>query len=251
LQNSESLKPESFPTKVYADLLDEFLEGGRVNYQALSVSGRERLDLLEDTIARTSPEKLAALSDKPLIAWYINAYNILTLKLIVDNYPLESIRDLESPWDTPMTVAGSQMTLNEIEHKKLRRVDNQPAERRALVDPRLHFAVNCASIGCPVLQPEPFTMVNLPQLYEKGVRDFLAVPENYSVEGETLLLSELLNWYGEDFLLLHDPETELSAKEALGLFFADRESDADKAALLRSGAFDIQWSPYDWDLNEL
>ncbi len=243
-----SLSPADFPVEAYGDLLDAYLADGRVDYEGLSTRGRTDLRKLVDAIADTDPGELERLRDDAYAAWHINAYNILTLETIVQNHPVESIMDIDKPWDTPMRVAQRDMTLNQIEHDVLRRQNAPDAERRAFVDPRVHFAVNCASIGCPVLQPEPFTAGNLDESYDRGVRDFMSVERNMRFEGTTWHLSKLMDWYGKDFQLHHGGDGA-SKSEALGAFFALYEEDPARAELLRSGDFRLRWLDYDWALN--
>ncbi len=247
--SGEAVRPEDFPTEIYAGLLDRFLKNGLVDYKGLAGEGRDDLARLVDIIANTDARALERLRDKAYSAWYVNAYNILTLELIVRNYPIGSIMDIDQPWDTPWPVAQRQLTLNEIEHDVLRLQNAPEADRVAFVDPRIHFAVNCASIGCPVLQPEPFTETNLERLYEAGVRDFMSADRNYRIDGKTWSVSQLMDWYGSDFLL-HHAKGGNSVSDSLGHFFAAYETDETDASLLRSGGFEIEWLEYDWSLNK-
>lgn len=257
------LNAADFPAGLYAGLLDRFLVEDEVDYGALKADGRNDLKELVKTVEETDPRSIEALDQHGRDAWYVNAYNILTLDLIVDNYPLDSIMDLEKPWDTKMTVAREELTLNEVEHNKLRFRQGEQSFRERRVDPRLHFAVNCASIGCPNLQEKPYTAGNLDALYEEGVREFVAEPENFRFENGTLYLSELLNWYGEDFTLVaglpvEEAVASLRARgvenpevnAAVGAFFADYVENGETAAALRTGAFDLEWLTYDWNLND-
>lgn len=240
--------PREFPLDEYQHLLDEYLRGPMVDYAALKSRGAAQLDRLVEVIADTNPGELKQLRDADFAAWHINAYNILTLKVIVDHYPVASIQDIDKPWDTKWPVAQGELTLNEIEHDVLRMQHAPAAERRAFVDPRVHFAVNCASIGCPVLLGEPFTGAKLDQMYDRGVRLFMQDPAKFRLEGTTLHLSQLLDWYGDDFRLLYE---DASAKEAIGRFFAGYVDDAEAAEALRTGEFRIDWMEYDWGLNDV
>jgi hypothetical protein len=129
------------------------------------------------------------------LAFYINAYNILTIQLIVDHWPLESIRDIgnffRGPWDIVMLEnADGELTLDDIEHEII----------RSLGEPRIHFAVNCASVSCPDLRAEPYTASRLDEQLEEQTRDFLANPgKGVTVEGNDLRVSKLFDWYEEDF----------------------------------------------------
>lgn len=238
------LAPSNFPTQAYAGLLRKALQNGRVDYAGLKQHPDE-LKALVRAIETTDPVALQSLDKASLTAWYANAYNLLTLDLIVRHFPLASIMDIHEPWDTPMTVAGQPMTLNEIEHDVLR-MRNEPDERRrAFVDPRIHFALNCASIGCPDLQPTPFAAAELDRQLDEATRDFVKTPAKFRVENGTWYLSQLMDWYGDDFLLLHPGSTKA---QALGLFFADYVEEP-LAGALRSGELEIEWLEYDWELN--
>ncbi|MDK2973436.1 MAG: hypothetical protein PWP23_3191 [Candidatus Sumerlaeota bacterium] len=256
-----TMQPSDFPTAVYAQLLDTYLEGNRVDYSGLSQS-RGALDEIVRAIEITDRGSVQALGPKAYIAWWVNAYNILTLKTIVDHFPTTSIRDIDDPWDTRLLAAQQMLTLNDIEHNLLRLRGKPEADRRAFVDPRIHFGLNCASTGCPDLQSEPFTAANLDELLDAGVRSFIAEPTKFRFENDTLYLSELLKWYGEDFELLYTNETAEAAKAlgkrgvqnedaiaAVARFFADYVEDDALAETLRSGTFDLEWQDYDWSLN--
>ncbi len=134
-------------------------------------------------------------SDDDKLAFYINAYNILTIQLILDNWPLESIRDIggffKGPWDYVMlTNSDGKLTLDDIEHKII----------RPLGDPRIHFAVNCASLSCPDLPLEAFKSASVREQLEAGAfRFFQHKGKGAYLKGDTLHVTKLLDWYGEDF----------------------------------------------------
>ena len=240
------LSPKEFPSAQYDAMLDQYLVNRNVRYAALKANSEE-LNEVARVIAQTDPAELAMLRDAEYIAWFTNAYNILTLKTIVDNYPVESIRDIEKPWGTPFTVAQKQMTLDEIEHEVLRKKDAPRDERKAFVDPRIHFAVNCASVGCPELLADPFSAERLDAMLDQGVEKFINDPSKFRFENGTLHISQLLDWYGDDFQLLYE---DASKKEAIGHFFAGYVQDQAVAEQLRAGDFEIKWLEYDWSLND-
>ena len=259
------LQPADFPTAAYATLLSTYLDAkGFVNYEKLAGPGKPELQKLVDAIAQTDLEALNGLRDMEMAAWYANAYNILTLKTIVDHYPIKSIiTDIEKPWDQPFTVAGRPLTLNQIEHEILRMKDEPKDRRVAFVNPGLHFAVNCASIGCPRLQPVPFTAANLLEMYAKGANDFAANPAQFQFDGKTWKISQLMDWYGDDFLLHHaEPSAPLAAKlkakgvdqaeklAAVAWYFSTVLKDEKLAYQLRAGEYSIEWIDYDWGLNK-
>ena len=139
----------------------------------------------------------SALSNNEKFAYWINAYNAFTVKLIIENYPLKSIKDLgsnatkNSPWDKKFFKIGvKEMTLNNIEHDILRKQFN---------DPRLHFAINCASYSCPKLLNKAFEAATLNQQLNERAVDFLNDPTKNIITPSSAKLSSILLWYGEDF----------------------------------------------------
>ncbi len=132
-------------------------------------------------------------------AYWINLYNALTVRTVLDHYPVESIRDIDTspglfadgPWGADaITIEGEAVGLNDIEHRILR-----PIWR----DPRIHYAVNCASIGCPNLRTVAYTGANTDELLETGARDYINHPRGARVAGGRLTVSSLYIWFQEDF----------------------------------------------------
>jgi hypothetical protein len=123
----------------------------------------------------------------------------LTVKLILGHYPLSSIRDIDispgwfsnGPWDAKLIrIEGRDLSLNDIEHRILRPIWK---------DERIHYAVNCASLGCPNLQPVAFTSMNCEDLLEKGARAYINHSRGVRREGRDLVLSKIYAWFEEDF----------------------------------------------------
>jgi hypothetical protein len=137
-------------------------------------------------------------------AYWINLYNALTVDLILSRFPVASIRDINispgllvrGPWGAKLlAVEGEKLSLDDIEHRILRPIWK---------DNRVHYAVNCASLGCPNLQPAAYTSDNTEALLEKGAREFINHPRGVSIQKGKLLVSSLYVWYQEDFG--HDAE---------------------------------------------
>lgn len=182
-------------------------------------------------------------------AFLINAYNAYTVELILGKYPdLASIRDLGSLLTTPwkrkwVPLLGATVSLDDIEHEMLRK-------RGRYDEPRVHFAVNCASIGCPALREEAFVGERLDaQLEEQTVR-FLSdrTRNRYSAERSRLEVSKIFDWYGDDFRLGHRGIASLPS------FFAghadrlaDSAADRDR---IRTQKVEIAFLDYDWKLND-
>lgn len=181
-------------------------------------------------------------------AFLINAYNAYTVELILTRYPkLESIRDLgslfKSPWKQSFfSLLGKPQTLDGIEHGLLRGAADYD-------DPRIHFAVNCASVGCPALRPEAYRADDLDRQLEEQTQRFLGdrTRNRFDADSRTLYLSRIFDWYGEDFDLPFRGARSMAAflalhREALGI-------DDRAAAELAAGAIEIEFLDYDWSLN--
>lgn len=168
----------------------------RVPYPELGPTDRAGLDAYLEALQATSVSDL----DRPeQRAYWINLYNALTVKVILDRYPVKSIRDVDispgwfsdGPWGAKLLlIEGEEVSLDDIEHRILR-----PLWK----DPRLHYAVNCASLGCPNLQPQAFTAENAEALLDRGAREYVNHPRGAHLDGDRLVLSSLYTWFREDF----------------------------------------------------
>lgn len=223
---------------LFTSVLVRHVQASRVNYAALQASSQDLDTYLAEGAAVTRAE-FKAWPEPQQIAFLINAYNAWTLRLIVDHYPVKSIKDIGSfitgPWDQPIVrLFGDVITLNILEHKILR-VD--------YAEPRLHFAVICAAKGCPPLRAEAFVGRRLDEQLADQARQFLANPAKNRVEvaERTVYLSPLFKWYGADF-----GKTSGSVLAALSPYWPE-----EAAAALRRGDFKIRYTDYDWSLNEL
>ncbi len=168
------------------------------DYPALleNMSERQRLNTYVESLQQLDPRKY---SRDVQMAYWINLYNALTVQIVVDAYPVESILEIHKgeepgtgPWgDVNATVAGIPLTLDNIEHDILRPIWK---------DNRIHYAVNCASLGCPNLASEVFTATNLEQSLEHSAKDFVNHWRAIEVIDEAFAVkSSLYHWYIEDF----------------------------------------------------
>ncbi|MBB1161979.1 DUF547 domain-containing protein [Aquariibacter albus] len=184
------------------------------------------------------------------MAFLINAYNAWTVELILGRYPrLASIKDLgsllSSPWKPAwIPLLGETLSLDAIEHGRLR-------ARGRYDDPRIHFAVNCASVGCPMLREEAFLPERLDAQLDEQTARFLAdrSRNRYDAASGRLKVSKIFDWYGEDFRLGHRGIRSLAG------FFASHaerltEAPTDQARL-RAGTVPIDFLDYDWALNDV
>jgi len=227
------------------------LRGGQASVVRYAGFAAERA-ALQTYLAQLSGVSAAAFAGfdrSQRMAFLINAYNAFTVELILTKYPdLKSIKDLgsvfQSPWKRPFVpLLGRQMTLDGIEHDTLR-------ERGAYDDPRIHFAVNCASIGCPMLREEAFVATRLDAQLDEQTARFMAdrTRNRWNVQRGRLELSKIFDWYGDDFRLGH---RGIASLQAFAAAHADRLADAPAdRARLKSGVFDIGFLDYDWALND-
>lgn len=211
----------------------------RVDYGAVTAAGLAELAAVIDTLQDV---EVAALNRDQQFACWANLYNAVTLKTVLDHYPVESIRDIDlgggvfggGPWKADLvTVDGVALSLDEIEHRILR-----PIWR----DPRVHYAVNCAAVGCPNLRPAPWTAETLERDLDAAARDFINHPRGVrpsSGGSSGLIVSKIYDWFAEDF-----------GGDAAGvLAHLRRHAEGETAALLAE-RHDIDGTAYDWSLND-
>ncbi len=238
----------------YAGILRAVVRGTRVDYAALKAD-RGRLDAVVRSWAVPTRAEEQAWTRQQRMAFWINAYNALTLQAIVDHYPIRgslfslsprnSIRQIDGVW-TKLTwaVAGRNVTLDDIEHKIL---------RPTFGDARIHFAVNCASVSCPVLAPEPYRADTLDATLDAAARRYLGSAEGVRVDGRVLRVSSIFKWYGEDFIAQYAPAvpgTRAKGERAiLGAIVRFGPTEAARAA--RTGEPGIAFLDYDWSLNDV
>lgn len=203
------------------------------------------LDAYLDTLSKIEPNTFDAWKRSDREAFLINAYNAATVKLILSRYPkLESIKELgrlfSSPWKKEFVdLLGERRSLDSIEHGLLRGAKDYR-------DPRIHFAVNCASIGCPALRPEAYVGKGLHAQLEDQTSRFLRdrSRNRLAADGKSLQVSKIFDWYAADFDA-HSagvPAFLADHAEALGL-------DAAHSRQLREGKRAITYTDYDWSLN--
>lgn len=168
----------------------------RVKYRQVSTADRQKLGAYIQKLQEIPVSTYARPEQQ---AYWINLYNALTVELILDALEsrpaLRSIKDLSRPWSRPVAeVEGHKLSLNDIEHGILRPIWK---------DYRIHFAVNCASVGCPNLVQQAFTAENTEDLMEEGAQAFINSPRGARFEGQPqdqrLVVSSIFHWYGEDF----------------------------------------------------
>ncbi|HEU4427753.1 MAG TPA: DUF547 domain-containing protein [Myxococcota bacterium] len=216
----------------------------RVDYAAFA-QDRAALRAYLDSLARVTPGEFSALPRAEQIAYWINAYNAATVELILGEYPKHaSIRDygslLRSPWQRPFVrLLGETLSLDEIEHERLR-------GPRGYREPRIHFAVNCASIGCPMLREEAYTGAKLEaQLEEQTVRFLADRTRNRADSGAGVLeLSPIFDWYRDDFAGGDLPRF-------LARYAGALVPDEQERRRFAAREWDVEFGDYDWRLNDV
>jgi len=238
----------------FTRVLERVVQIPRVDY-ALLKEERAGLDRYVDALSATDPGVLDAASREEQLAFWINAYNACMLRLVVDHYPIEAggvglfgavrnrvagypdnsvwqIRDVFSRAHCP--VAGRDRSQDEIEHEII---------RPRFQEPRIHFAVNCAALSCPVLWPDAYTADALDDQLDRAVRHLIRNPDHFLLEGRspaTLTLNKVLDWYAEDF----------NGHEGLKTFFADYLQGSARERVL-APATRVLFFEYDWTLNDV
>jgi hypothetical protein len=181
--------------KDWTSLLKKYVnKKGDVNYKGF-IKDSFALNKYLQLLSNNAPDSTWTKNER--FAYWLNAYNAFTVKLIVQNYPLKSIKDIgsaatnNSPWDKKFfTIGQKTMTLNIIEHEILRKQFN---------DPRLHFAINCASYSCPKLLNNAFEALTLDTQLNERARDFINDTTKNMLEEKKVQLSSIFLWYGADF----------------------------------------------------
>ena len=164
------------------------------NYANVTSKDREGLRTYIDGLTRIDPRHYNRAEQ---LAYWINLYNAVTVDLILQHYPVKSIRQIYGgllrlgPWKKEIIeVAGEKLTLNDIEHRILRPIYQ---------DPRIHYAVNCASLGCPNLFPRAYTGDNSDELLDAGARAYVNHPRGVQFVKGRLTVSSIYNWFEVDF----------------------------------------------------
>jgi hypothetical protein len=212
---------------------------GTIDYTSIR-SDPFNLDKFTAFINNVSPESHPDLfSESEAKAYWINVYNALAIQTIIDNPNVRSIRDVSwgmgAFWRNKFVVGGKKMTLNHIEHKIL---------RRKYDDPRIHFAINCASNSCPPIGNRIITGIDLDEQLDKKTYNFINDPSNVRIDhiNKEIHLSRIFKWYKKDFIQSH---------EDLLLYIFDYLDDfSTKQRANIVNTYQIVYNKYDWSLNE-
>lgn len=220
---------------LFAHVLAKHVRDGNVDYSGLKADPSK----LDAYLAQLAAADLPSLPERERFAMYINLYNAATIRLILDHFPVASIRDIRSigglfgsPWKLPVvrTRAGT-ITLDALEHEIL---------RKQFKDPRLHAAINCASKGCPPLASEPYESSRLDEQLDRASRAFVHTPDRARLARDTLFVSAIFDWFEADF----------GGADGV-IAFVLRHSDPSfrDSLAAHGGKVKLKYLPYDWSLN--
>jgi len=216
---------------IYSILLEKYVKHGQVDYRGFKAE-EEKLDQYLKLLEKTDSDNL---SRNEQFAFYINAYNAWTIKLILSGYPeVKSIKDLgsifKSPWKKKICrIDGDVITLDDIEHNIL---------RPRFKDPRVHFAINCAALSCPPLGSEPYLGSTLDQQLNHASTAFINNPQQNYLQDNTLYISKIFKWFSEDF-----------DKDVIGFLIKYAKEDLKKELEVKRSKIKIKYLDYDWSLN--
>ncbi len=226
-------------------LLSKYLitthQSGINRFQYAKVTTSDRL-LLEKYLVNLQKVSVSSLNKAEQKSYWINLYNSLTVKIILDHYPVKSITDIDispgffsnGPWGAKLlNIEKEKLSLNDIEHRILRPIFN---------DNRLHYALNCASLGCPNLQAEAFEPANTERLLEKSASDYINSPRGVNVKNSRLKISSIYKWFQADF-----GNSETGVIKHLLKYSHDTLTDELQSYLNKNTT--IRYD-YDWTLNQ-
>lgn len=218
------------PVRRFDRLLREYVADDGIRYSDWWHDARA-VAALDEVVAGLAALRPSGMPDDARLAYWINLYNAVTLKVVLDHYPIATVRHLAGPDTGPwqwklVTVEGRELSLDEIENAVL---------RPEFAEPRIHFALNCAARSCPPLRAEAYTAARLDEQLEEQTTRFLGDPRETAVDDEgRLVLSRIFDWYAEDFV---------KAAGSVAAWVRHYREDVGEDVV-------IGFRDYDWALNE-
>ncbi len=215
---------QNFDYKNYNQFLVKYVsEKGNVNYDKI-FANKSELELIIKQFEKQPITKKWTKNEE--LAFWINTYNVYTLQLIINHYPTKSIKDIDNAWDKKIVGSGkNKISLGDVEHKILRKLN----------EPRIHFAINCASFSCPNLLNEAYFPEILDKQLEKVTKSFINDKSKNSITKNEIKISQIFNWFSGDFKI----------KKASVIDFINSYSNIkiDKKAK-------VKYLEYNWNLNK-
>ena len=241
------LTQTSFNYQIYNNVLKTYVsDRGLVDYKKLQTN-RQELDQFNQSFAKVNTETYNSWSEPEKLAFLINAYNSFTLQSIIDQNPLKkSIRDISGVWTRrKFAIAGLEKTLDNIEHDILRKEFNEP---------RIHMALVCAAMSCPILRNEAYTAENLDSQLDDQTRKFITSSQGFEIDREQKIvyLSSIFKWFGKDWIANYGIDNKFtgSKKEKAVLNFISQYLSSQDRQYLEQGNYKISYLKYDWSLNK-
>jgi len=222
-QNTTTAGAQSMNHAKWNTLLQKNVsKDGNVNYKGFQKDSKELQGYLNE-LSSNVPNK--TWSKNATLAYWINAYNAYTVKLILNNYPTKSIKDINDPWGKKFfTLGNEKYSLEEIEHEILRKMD----------EPRIHFAINCASFSCPNLLNEAYTAAKLDQQLATAAKSFINDKTKNTITTDKIEISKIFDWFAGDF-----------KKKGSVIDFLNQYS-----TIKISSKAKVNYKEYNWSLNE-
>ncbi len=234
LGGGEQARAADFDHRLFDEVLKAHVRSALVDYPALKTD--ERLPRYLAQLAAADPTTLTTRNEQ--LAFWINAYNAYTLKLVADHYPVAGIREIKlpgaaTPWAAPIAIVGGKpLTLDYIEHEIL---------RKQLHEPRIHFAIVCAALSCPQLRGEAYVADRLDEQLENQGRWFFSWRNQFDVGSKSAGISMILKWFAEDFG---------GNKEAILRFVAPYTIESVRRSIESAPTlWKVTYLKYDWSLN--
>jgi len=222
--------------KQYDQLLKSNVREGLVDYKSIKKQSVS-LNNYIDSLAKVNESTFNKWQAEQRLTYLINLYNAATIKLVVDNYPVKSIKDInkegQGPWKLEVVnLFGEKISLDHLEHEIIRQNYNEP---------RVHFALVCAAVGCPKLPSQTFIPSKLEEQLAERTRLFLLEKDNNYIDEKekTVYLSSIFDWFAQDFNKTH--------RSVLG--FVKEYLPAEEAKKINSD-YSLKFTEYDWNLNE-
>lgn len=256
---ADSVGAQSFEHSAWDEVLQRYAHDSRVDYGALKAD-RDLLDRYLAQVAAVRVDEFASWPETEQIAYLINAYNAYAIETVIDNYPIDggglwnryvrrfpksSIRNISGAFDgIEHRAAGEDLTLDGIEHGKLRANYDEP---------RIHFALVCAAVSCPPLRGGAYVGARLSEQLDDQGKRFVNDPRSnrFGLESRRVYLSKIFDWYGDDFRQFAGDVGYKGDEKANGvLTFVSRYLLERTVAFLESGDYTVEFEHYDWTLND-
>lgn len=240
-QSHEANSTLKIDHKVWNDFLQQHIKSAtdginRLHYAKVKPTEKESL---KNYISYLEKVKVNQYNKPQQLAYWINLYNAVTVNVILENYPVTSIQDINispgifsiGPWGKKLlTINDQQVSLNDIEHRILRPIWK---------DPRIHYALNCASIGCPNLLKKAYTIDNIEVNLDKATREYVNHPRGVKIKDKELNVSSIYSWFQEDF-----------GEGAVGVINHLKKYANDELRAQLEAITEIEDDNYDWLLND-